>query len=151
VSKTPAGACERRNSNGHRSYLTQAEEFGYLLERGGLIEKIPEIGNFGAAVQPRLRRCAARSRLASARQKPSHDFLERIALKFLIRIAPTAVKLVFLGRRFGECCNLFLGLSLILRKGHPFANDFFGAFRGLPCSRFLGSFRTCDLLVPNEA
>jgi hypothetical protein len=32
----------------------------------------PEIGNFGAAVQPKLRRCAARSRLASARQKPSH-------------------------------------------------------------------------------
>ena len=25
---------------------------------------------------------------------------------------------------FGECRNLFFGLSLFLRKGHPFANDF---------------------------
>ena len=30
----------------------------------------------------------------------------------------------FAGRLFGECRNLFFGLSLFLRKGHPFANDF---------------------------
>ena len=34
------------------------------------------------------------------------------------------MELVLLGRLFGECRNLFFGLSLILRKGHPFANDF---------------------------
>jgi hypothetical protein len=38
------------------------------------------------------------------------------------------VELVFLGRRFGECTNLFFGLSLILRKGHPFANEFSARF-----------------------
>ena len=33
--------------------------------------------------------------------------------------SPTAVELVFLGRRFGECCNLLLGLSLRgLGNGH---------------------------------
>ena len=41
-----------------------------------------------------------------------------------MRIAPTAMKLVLLDRLFSECRNLFLGLSLILRKGHPFTNDF---------------------------
>jgi hypothetical protein len=34
------------------------------------------------------------------------------------------MELVLLGRLFGECRNLFFGLSLFLRKGHPFANDF---------------------------
>ena len=34
------------------------------------------------------------------------------------------MELVLLGRIFGECRNLFFGLSFILRKGHPFANDF---------------------------
>jgi hypothetical protein len=33
------------------------------------------------------------------------------------------MELVLLGRPFGECRNLFFGLSLFLRKGHPFAND----------------------------
>ena len=42
----------------------------------------------------------------------------------MLRIAPTAMELVLLGRLFGECRNLFFGLSLFLRKGHPFANDF---------------------------
>ena len=45
-------------------------------------------------------------------------------MKLLRRIAPTAMELVLLGRLFGECRNLFFGLSLFLRKGHPFANDF---------------------------
>ena len=31
---------------------------------------------------------------------------------------------VFLSRLFGECRYLFFRLSLFLRKGHPFANDF---------------------------
>jgi hypothetical protein len=34
------------------------------------------------------------------------------------------MELVLLGRLFGECHNLFFGVSLILRKRHPFANDF---------------------------
>ena len=34
------------------------------------------------------------------------------------------MELVLLGRILGECRNLFFGLSFILRKGHPFANDF---------------------------
>jgi len=34
------------------------------------------------------------------------------------------MEFVLLGRLFGECRNLFFGLSLFLRKGHPFANDF---------------------------
>jgi quercetin dioxygenase-like cupin family protein len=33
------------------------------------------------------------------------------------------MELVLLDRLFGECRNLFFGLSLFLRKGHPFAND----------------------------
>jgi hypothetical protein len=34
------------------------------------------------------------------------------------------MELVLLGRLFGECRNLFFGLSLFLRKSHPLANDF---------------------------
>jgi len=34
------------------------------------------------------------------------------------------MKPVLLGSLFGECCNLFFGLSLCVRKSHPFANDF---------------------------
>jgi hypothetical protein len=34
------------------------------------------------------------------------------------------VELALMGRRFGECRNLFFGLTLILRDGHRFANDF---------------------------
>jgi hypothetical protein len=34
------------------------------------------------------------------------------------------MELILLGRLFSECRNLFFGLSLFLRKGHPFANDF---------------------------
>src|SRR5262249_39715351 len=34
------------------------------------------------------------------------------------------MELVLLGRLFGECRSLFFGLSLFLRKGHPFANYF---------------------------
>jgi hypothetical protein len=34
------------------------------------------------------------------------------------------MELVLLGRLFGECRDLFFGLSLFPRKGHPFANDF---------------------------
>ena len=97
---------------------------GRALSNRTLNRENPEMGNFGAAIQPKLHPCDARSRLASAGQKPSHKFLVRIAPKFPRRIAPTAVELVFLGRRFGECCNLLLGLSLILWKGHPFANEF---------------------------
>jgi hypothetical protein len=41
----------------------------------------------------------------------------------MVRIAPSAMELVLLGRLFGECDNLFFGLSLVLRKCHPFAND----------------------------
>jgi hypothetical protein len=67
---------------------------------------------------------AARLRFASARHKPPHQFLVRISPKFLVRIAPTAVKLVLLDRLFSEYRNLFFGLSLFLRKGHPFANNF---------------------------
>jgi hypothetical protein len=44
--------------------------------------------------------------------------------KLLGRIAPTAMELVLLDRLFGECRNLLFGLSLFLRKGHPFPNDF---------------------------
>jgi hypothetical protein len=51
--------------------------------------------------------------VSRARQEPSHDLLERIAPKFLVRIAPTAVELILLGRLFSECRNLFFGLSLI--------------------------------------
>jgi ABC-type dipeptide/oligopeptide/nickel transport system permease component len=40
---------------------------------------------------------------------------------------PIAMKLVLLDRLFSECRNLFLGLSLILRK-HPFSNDFSTCF-----------------------
>jgi hypothetical protein len=65
-----------------------------------------------------------RSRLASARHEPSHDFLVRIAPKFVIWIAPTAMELVLLDDLFSELDNLFSGLSLILWKGHPLANDF---------------------------
>ena len=43
-------------------------------------------------------------------------------------IAPTAMELVLLGRLFSECRNLFSSLSLFLRKGHPFANDFSARF-----------------------
>jgi hypothetical protein len=64
------------------------------------------------------------SRLAGARQQPSHDLLERIAPKFLVRIAPTAMESVSLYRLFGECRSLFFGLSLFLWKRHPFTNDF---------------------------
>ena len=70
------------------------------------------------------RRCAAGSRLAGARQEPSHYFLVRIAPKFQARMSSTTMELVLLGRLFGECRNLLFGLSLVLRKGHPFANDF---------------------------
>jgi hypothetical protein len=42
----------------------------------------------------------------------------------MVRIAPTAMEFVLLCRLFGECHNLFFGVSLILRKRHPFANDF---------------------------
>jgi hypothetical protein len=38
------------------------------------------------------------------------------------------MELVLLGRLFGECHNLFFGMSLILRKRHPFANDFSARF-----------------------
>jgi hypothetical protein len=38
------------------------------------------------------------------------------------------MKLVLLGRLFGECRNLFFGMSLIPRKRHPFANDFSARF-----------------------
>ena len=38
------------------------------------------------------------------------------------------MELVLLGSLFGECRNLFFALSLILRKGHPFANDFSARF-----------------------
>jgi len=34
------------------------------------------------------------------------------------------MELVLLGRLFGECHNLFFGVSLILWQRHPFANDF---------------------------
>ena len=43
-------------------------------------------------------------------------------------ITPAAMERVLLDRLFSECRNLFLGLSLILRKGHPFANDFSTCF-----------------------
>jgi hypothetical protein len=46
----------------------------------------------------------------------------------VVRIASTAMELVLLGRLFGECHNLFFGMSLILRKRHPFANDFSSRF-----------------------
>jgi hypothetical protein len=42
----------------------------------------------------------------------------------MVRIPPTAMELVLPGRLFGECHNLFFGVSLVLRKRHPFANDF---------------------------
>jgi hypothetical protein len=48
----------------------------------------------------------------------------RIAPKLMIRIASTVMKLVLLRRFFGKCHNLLFGLSLILRKGHPLANNF---------------------------
>jgi hypothetical protein len=68
--------------------------------------------------------CAARSRLSSARQEPSQNFLVRISPKSLVRIASTAMELVLLSRVFGECRNLLFGLSLILRERHPLADDF---------------------------
>jgi hypothetical protein len=42
----------------------------------------------------------------------------------MVRITPTAMEPVLLRRLFRECHNLFFALSLILRKGHPFANNF---------------------------
>jgi hypothetical protein len=48
----------------------------------------------------------------------------RIAPKFVVRIAPTAMELVLLDGLFSERDNLFSGLTLILWKGHPLANDF---------------------------
>jgi hypothetical protein len=33
------------------------------------------------------------------------------------------MELVLLSRGFGECLNLLSGLSFILRKGHPLANN----------------------------
>jgi hypothetical protein len=42
----------------------------------------------------------------------------------MVRISPTAMELVLLGCPFGECHNLFFGVSLVRRKRHPFANDF---------------------------
>jgi hypothetical protein len=42
----------------------------------------------------------------------------------VIRIAPTAMELVLPDDLFSELDNLFSGLSLILWKGHPLANDF---------------------------
>ncbi len=50
-------------------------------------------------------RCAARSRLASAGQEPSYYFLVRIAPKFLVRIAPTAMEFVLLGRFFANAAT----------------------------------------------
>jgi hypothetical protein len=46
----------------------------------------------------------------------------------MVRIPPTAMELVLLGRLFGECHNLFFGMSLVFRKRHPFANDFSARF-----------------------
>ena len=50
-----------------------------------------------------------------------YSFFQTIEMR---RVAPTAMELVLLYRLFGECRHLFFGLSLVLRKGHPFANDF---------------------------
>ena len=56
-----------------------------------------------------------RSRPPGPRQQPSHDSP--------VRIAAAAPEHVLLRGLLGEGCNLFFGLSLILRKRHPFAND----------------------------
>jgi hypothetical protein len=42
----------------------------------------------------------------------------------LFRIALTAMELVLLDGLFSEGDNLLFGLSLVLWKGHPLANDF---------------------------
>src|SRR6266849_5061058 len=55
------------------------------------------------------------SRLAGARQEPPHHFL--------VRIAAAAMEHVLLRGLLSEGCSLFFGLSLLLRKRHPFAND----------------------------
>jgi len=64
------------------------------------------------------------SRLSGARHEPAQNFLVLIATKLMIRIAPTAMELVLLCYLFSEYRGLFFGLSLVLRKCHPFANDF---------------------------
>ena len=114
-------------------YLTQAEEFGYFLERGGsralvesnnLIEK--KSGNWGfwaglpSESTPLCRPITTCQREAKA--IPLISGADRAEIS--VRIAPTAVELVLLRGRFGECRNLFFGLPLLLRNGHPFANDF---------------------------
>ncbi len=68
--------------------------------------------------------CTARSRLSDARHEPAQNFLVRIAPKLMIWIATTAMELVLLRCLFSEYHSLFFGLSLVLRKCHPFANDF---------------------------
>jgi hypothetical protein len=104
-------------------------------------------------LRPPKRRCAARSRLASARHEPSHDFLVRIAPKFVIWIAPTAMELVLLDGLFSELDNLFSGLSLILWKGHPLANDFAARLVVLffHVSRFLSLFFWTAPLPPSHS
>jgi hypothetical protein len=56
------------------------------------------------------------------------------------------MKFVLLDHLFGECRNLLFGLSFILRKGHPFANDFSArrvVIHVLRFPRILESIRTC--------
>jgi hypothetical protein len=56
-----------------------------------------------------------RSGPTNAQQEPSHYFL--------VRIAAAALELILLHSPLSEGCSLFFGLSLILRKLHPFADD----------------------------
>src|ERR1700683_2717294 len=55
--------------------------------------------------------------LAGARQYPSHDLLKRIAPKSLVRIAPTVIELVFLGRGVTRQ-NLACGGRMPLGEGY---------------------------------
>jgi hypothetical protein len=125
----PAGACERRNSNGHRRSIMiprRRETFALCF----ILRRLRNSGTFwrGAVAAYLSSRILNRKsgnwefwrggpaeitplcrpdHDLPARGKSHHQFLVRIAPKFPRRIAPTAVELVFLGRRFGECSNLF--------------------------------------------
>jgi hypothetical protein len=57
----------------------------------------------------------------------------------MVRIASTAMELVLLGRLFGECHNLFFGVSPVPRKRHPFANYFSARLLVFHVPELLGS------------
>src|SRR5262249_3658296 len=71
--------------------------------------------NVSSLSVPQVAGLRASSRPASARQQPPQYPT--------VRITAAAVQLVLLGGLLGERRGLFCGLSLVLRKRHPLAND----------------------------